>query len=932
MLREHISALWLRLKALVRRRELDRDLDDELAFHLAMREEKLREQGVAAEEAHYAARRQFGNVTQLKETSRELWGFQWLETFAQDLRYGLRMLAKNPGFTAVAVITLALGIGANTAIFSLIDAVMLRPLPVLHPQQLVVFTWDARQWPQTESFYGWGGCPSKAFASKKPIPAGCSFSYPMFEQMQAEKNSFAGVFAVVPASQLGVSIDGNASFADGELVSGDFFPALGVRAALGRVLGVSDDGATAPPAIVLSYSYWKRQFGGAPSAVGKSIVVNGIPFTIVGVAPPAFLGLDPGIVHDMWLPLSTEGRVVQLVRKVSDPASWWLMIGARLQPRVTIAQAEAASQAIFTRGVTSGGSPLLKPVDAPQLELVSAAHGLASLRQNFGDALFLLMAAVGLVLLIACANVASLTLARTSAREKEFAMRFALGAERWRIIRQLLTESLIMAAVGGLLGIVFAYLGASSLTAFLSSNSYSPLDINVHPDWRILGFTLAIATLAGILFGLAPALRSTRISVAPALKESAASPPGTTLIGRKFGVGNVLVVAQVALSILVLVGASLLARTLINLAAMNVGFDAHNVVLFGVAPELNGYKGARLASLISELQRGLRAVPGVTSVGYSAVPLLSGAYGTQDFYFPSEPDQSQQANVLNVGPKFFETMRIPLLAGRTYDAHDFEYAAAKQANVVVVKQNAARRLFVIVNQAFARRFFGKQNPVGQLIGTEKGKLSSLEIVGVVGDAKYYSLRKEVEPTLYFPMHPGGGTFEVRTASNPEALIPLIRSAVKSVDSNLPIMQLRTQQEQINRAIFQERLVAWLSGAFALLALVVACIGLYGLLSFEVTRRTHEMGVRMALGASSGEVLGLVLGRGVQLVALGLVMGIAAALCLSRYLQTLLYGVRPIDPLAYATVTILLLIVTFCACYLPARRATKVDPMVALRYE
>jgi predicted permease len=914
------------------RKRKQSDFHAEIEAHLALETEQLKEQGLSEEEARRAARRAFGNVTRAEERFYE--SGRWLrwDHLAQDLRFGLRMLAKNPGFTAVAILTLALGIGANTAIFSLIDSVMLRPLSVPDPQHLVVFTWEAHQIPKTNSSYGWSGCPSRASDPKEPLYTGCSFSYPVFEQMRAQKDIFAAVFAFGPGSQLGVNIDGNASFADGEFVSGDFFPALGIRAAFGRLLGASDERANASPAVVLSYSYWKRQFGGALSAVGKSIVVNGVPSTMVGVAPPAFLGLDPGIVPDMWLPLSAQNLAVHQWAKTTDAAAWWLMAGARLKPRVTIAQAEAAAQVIFTRGVTSGGSPMLKQEDSPHLELISFARGLVTLRQSFGDALFLLMAAVGLVLLIACANVASLTLARTAAREKEFAMRFALGAERWRIIRQLLTESLIMAAAGGLLGMGFAYLGASSLAAFLSSNWYAPLEINVHPDWRVLGFTMAIATLTGILFGLAPALRSTRINVAPALKESALSPSGTALIGRRFGVGNVLVVAQVALSILVLVGASLLARTLINLATMNMGFDAHNVMLFMVEPELNGYKGERLASLSRELQRRLGAVPGVTSVGYSGVPLLSGAYGREEIYLANEPDQSPSVDVLYVGPNFFETMRIPLLAGRTYNAHDFELAAEKKTNVAMVKQTPVRRFFVIVNHAFARRFFGQQNPIGQLISLEKGKPPSVEIVGVVGDTKYYGLREEIEPTLYRPMQLGGGTVEVRTASDPKALVPSIRAAVRSVDSNLPISHLMTQTEQINQAIFQERLVAWLSGAFALLALVVACIGLYGLLAYEVARRTHEVGIRMALGASPVEVLGLVLGRGIRLVALGVLIGIGAAMGLARFLQSLLYGVRPIDPLAYAAVTILLLIVTFGACYLPARRATRVDPMAALRYE
>ncbi len=900
-----------------RRKRKPSDFAAEIKAHLELETEQLKEQGLSEHEARAVARRAFGNLTQAQERFYEAGRWLWWDHLLQDVRFGFRTLRKNPGFTAIAVLTLALGIGANTAIFSLINAAMLRPLPVRDPQRLVVLKWSARQWPKTHAFYAWSGCPIKATGLKDPVPAGCSFSYPMFEQVRAENNIFAGVFAFVTIPPLGVSIDGNVTFASGEFVSGDYFPALGLRASVGRLLGPPDDGADAPPAAVLSYSYWRRQFGGAPSALGKSIVLNGVPFTVVGIGPPGFLGLDPGIVQDMWLPLSTQARLSKYAPKTPDAASWSLLVGARLNPAVKLPPAQAATEVVFRRGVTSGSEPMLKPEDAPHLELVSLAHGLASLRKHFGDPLFLLMAAVGVVLLIACANVASLMLARTAARQKEFAMRFALGAEPGRVFRQLLTESLMLAVAGGLLGVLFAYLGAASLAAFLSANWYSTLAIDVHPDTRVLGFTVAVAALTGILFGLAPAVRGTRVNVTPALKESAINPLSS---GRgRFGLGNALVVVQVALSILVLVGASLLVRTLINLATMNVGFDARNVAIFSVQPELNGYKGERLASFFPDLQRRLGAIPGVASVGYSSAPLLSGALMSRDIFLASGPDRSPEVDALDVGPNFFETMRIPILGGRTYNAQDFKDASLK-AKVV------------IVNQSFARRFFAKRNPVGQLFSLEEGKPPDVEIVGVIGDTKYDSLRRGIEPTMYFPMQSGSGTFEVRTALNPKALIPSIRAAVKSVDSNLPIARLMTQSEQIDRAMFQERLVAWLSGAFALLALVVACIGLYGLLSFEVARRTHEVGVRMALGASPRAVFGLVLERGIRLVALGAVTGIAAALGLTRYLQSLLYGVRPIDPLAYAAVTILLLFVTMGACYVPARRATKVDPMVALKYE
>ncbi len=905
-----------------RRKRMMEDLDQDIRDFIERETQDNIERGMSPDEARYAALRKFGNVTRVKEDTRAVWSFAWIEHLSQDVRFGLRQLRRNPGFTTIAILTLGLGIGANTAIFSMINAVMLRPLPVRDPQRLVILKWRARQWPKLNGGDSWSGCPIKATGLKEPVPEGCSFSYPMFEQVRAQNSIFSAVFALVPSPQFGVSIDGHAGFANGEYVSGEFFRALGLRASAGRLLGPPDDSANASLAVVLSYSYWERQFGGAPSVVGKSITVNNVPFTVVGVGPPGFFGLDPGMARDLWLPLSTQSRLVRYVRKTADPASWWLMIGARLKPGVKDAQAQAATEVVFRRGVTSGPSPLLKPEDAPHVELPGIGRGLATLRKNFGDPLFLLMAAVGLVLLIACANIASLMLARTAARQKEFAVRFALGAEFSRIFRQLLTESLMIAAAGGLLGVVLAYLGSRSLAGFLSANWFASLAVDVHPDLRVLAFTVAIAALAGILFGLAPAARSARTAVAPALKESAPLLSEEVNKGwwipRRFGLGNALVVTQVALSILVLVGSSLLVRTLIVLATMNLGFDARNLIIFSVEPELNGYKGERLASIFPELQRRLGVLPGVSSVGYSSGPLLAGAYSARDVYFPGR--SGEQTDVLDVGPNFFETMRIPLAAGRTYDTQDFNPASAKTTKVA------------IVNQSFARRFFRGRNPVGQLICLDDKKPPDVEIVGVVGDTKYYGLREGIEPTMYFPMQPGDGTFELRTALDPKMLIPSIREAVRSIDSNLPIDRLMTQSEQIDQDMFQERLVAWVSGAFALLALVVACIGLYGLLSFEVAQRTHEVGVRMALGASPRQVFGLVLSRGVRVVALGAVIGLAAALGLTRYLQSLLYGVRPIDPLAYAAVTVLLLVVTMGACYVPARRATKVDPMVALRYQ
>jgi predicted permease len=832
----------------------------------------------------------------------------------QDVRYGLRQLRKSPGFTLVAVLTLALGIGANTAIFSLINAVMLRTLPVRDPHQLVLLRWSAHHDPSTHVGYNWSGCPDNSPA----VTAGsCSFSYPIFEQIRSEQNVFSGLFAFALA-QVPVRVDGHPSEARGVFVSGDFFPTLGTHAVVGRMLGPSDDLASAAPALVLAYDYWQRQFGSDRSVLGKPIVLNGFPFTVAGVAAPGFVGLDTGFPTDFWLPFSFQPSVSPDLPKKVDAAAVWVWMGARLKPGVTTAQAESDLSGIFARSAANGPDAIFKPEDAPRIDLPSAARGLYTLRREFSKPLFLLLIAVGIILLIACANVAGLMLARATARRREMAVRFALGAGKWRIIRQLLTESLMMAVAGGALGTVLAYWGAYSLTAFLSANWWAPLDIDVHPDARVLGFTLGVSMLIGILFGLAPAFRSVRADLTRGFKEDSGS-TSSSLRGRsrRFGTGNLLVVVQVSLSILLLAGAGLLVRTLVNLETLDVGFDTRNVLLFELNPELGGYKGKQVQSLYTDLQSRLAALPGVTSVSYSMTSLLSGANMTTSFgNTPSRANM--ETGELPVGSTFFETMHIPLLAGRTFAAADYGPDTKPKA--------------LIVNQRFARRLFGKENPLGRIVTEGDSKTADWQIVGVVGDAKYQAVRAEIMPTAYVPLKEGWAAFELRTARDPKGLISLVRNAVSGVNGNLSPSDITTQTDQIDRDLYQERLFAWLSSLFGLLALALACVGLYGLLSYDVVCRTREIGIRMALGAQQRAVLRMVVGQGIVLAVAGAVVGMLVAFAATRYLATLLYGVKPIDAVTFVGVVMLLTLVALLACYIPARRATKVDPMVALRYE
>ena len=849
----------------------------------------------------------------------------WLDSILSDCRFAFRMLRKSPGFTAVAVLTLALGIGANTAIFSLIDAALLRSLPVRDPQQLVVFQWAALHSPNTKGQYRYMSCPSPISAGEH----GCSFSYPMFQQFRSLQDTFSSVAAL--GSDVGLNLKGNgpASFVRAELVSGEFFDTLGVKAAVGRTLGPADDKPGTSGIAVLGYGYWQSAFGGDPAVVGRTIWLNNVPVTIVGVAAKEFPSLDPATARTLWLPLSLQ---TQLGKNLNGSMSgdkpsvqagddnWWVYLVARLKPETPLGRAQAAANAFFHSDVSDTTKKLFKAEDAPRLLLLPAPQMIRGLQDRFSTPLTILMTAVCMVLLVACANVAGLMLARSATRQRELAVRLALGAGQKRIVRQLLTESLLLSVAGGVSGILLAYWSVQSLVAFMSRGGLWPSRLSVHLDLRVLAFTVVVSILTGILFGLAPAFRGMRLDLTPALKESPTTLAGGTS-NRRVSFGGGLVVVQVALSVIVLSGAGLLVRTLENLKSIDPGFNARNILLFAMDPTLNGYTDVQVHGLFSQLQQRLEALPGVLSASYSFDPLLSGDLWSSTFKIEGDALNTQHmTDALQVGPRFFETLQIPMLAGRTLNAKDFTLAPGSTWRPTVV------------NEAFARQFFKEQNPLGQSIRGLGDKYASCEIVGIVGDAKYQTLRSEMSPTAYVPQTEASATFEVRTIADPATIIPAVRSVVSQLDNNLPLFDVKSQSEQIEGSLFQERLIARLSSFFGALSLLLACVGLYGLLSYEVARRTREIGVRMALGARPSDVLRFIVRHGVALSAAGAVLGILGALAATRYIASLLYGVRPYDPVTFAAVALLLTIVALAACCIPARCAMRVDPMVALRYE
>ena len=819
-----------------------------------------------------------------------------LDAILQDLRYALRALRTSPAFTAVAILSLALGIGANTAIFSLIDSVILKTLPVSHPEQLV-----------------------QVVMRQSPV-----FTNPIWEQVRDRQNAFSGIFAV-GNTQFNLTSGGEARYARGYYSSGQFFDTLGVHALMGRTFAKADDQRGCQGTAVLSYGFWQREYGGRAEVVGKNISLDSHPFEILGVLGPGFTGVDVGREQDIYVPICSEKIIHGENNSLDQRSWWWLRVIGRPAPGITPAQAEARLRTLAPQIFDATVPPRWKPdmqdnYRKRTFDVQLAANGLSALRRQYRQALSVLMGIVGVVLLIACANVANLLLARGAARQREIAIRMALGSRRSRLIRQLMTESMLLAIGGGALGVLFAHWGARLLVALLSTGG-SKVFLDLTIDSRVLAFTIAVAALTGLLFGLAPAWRGTRVDPLSALKANARG----VIEGSRFTLGKALVIAQVALSMVLVAGAVLMLTTLFKLETLNPGFQRERVLLASVRVP-NNYSPARRIAAFTEMLQRLRAVPGVLSASESSLTPISGTTWNELLHLDGYTARSEDDTVVyfnEVSDRFFETLRTDLIAGRDFNSYDTPQSPR----------------VAIVNQTAANRYFPGQSPIGRRYRVEDGtKLGDpVEIIGVVRDAKYNTLREQILPTAYVAAsqntEPGQNeNFELRVAGgSPNALIPGVTSAIGEVSRDASL-EFTTLALQVDESLTRERLLATLSGFFGALAMALAMIGLYGVMSFNVARRRNEIGIRMALGAEQSRVLVMVMREVAILIAIGLAAGLAATFSVTRFAESFLYGMKPNDPWAISSAAAALALVAILAGYVPAHKASHLDPMNAIREE
>jgi predicted permease len=863
-------------------------------------------------------------------------------SLARDLTYASRGLSRSPLFAGVALVSIALGIGANTAIFTLVDEVLLRRLPVKEPDELVLFS-GAR------NHYGSNS-------------GGNMLSFPMFEDFrdnfvdggasqprvsQAVPNPaptpkiFSGLFARRQVA-MNVGVDGQTERVSGELVSGTYFQVLGVGAAIGRVIVPDDDKTRGDGFVaVLSYDYWRTRFGGDPGIVGRQLTINNYPYTIVGVSQAGFQGLDIGAVANLRVPVMLKAQVTPSWDDMDNRRSRWVNVFGRLKPGVTVGQAKTTLQPFFhglleqevlMPAFSSTSSYTREQFLKGQMDLLEASQGRSPIRQQLTQPLWLLLAIVGGVLLIACANVAGLLIARASARQKEIAVPQAHGASRGRIVRQLLVESVLLATAGGILGLALASWTTRFLIGFLPTTG-TPHVISGSIDARMLAFNFALSLVTGLVFGLVPALRSTKPNLAPTLKDQVGAVAG--------GSGGVrlrkaLVIAQVTISILLLIGAGLFIRSLRNLRQLDLGLKTSNLIAFNVGPALSGYTPLRSKQFIQQLIERVGALPGVTSTAVAQVGLLEGNEWDSSMSvegYEAKPGENMNPYCNAVSPGYFKTMGIGLVAGRDFDDRDVGFDVADPNATFPPPYKVA-----IVNQSYATHYFGDGNPIGRHIGfgINPGTKTPIAIVGIVRDAKYTGVRDDIPRQVFFSFmendFAGGGVVYVRTAREPESAFGSIRQAMHDLDANIPLYNPRTLEGQADQSLLNERLIATLSTAFGALATLLAVVGLYGVMAYTVARRTREIGVRMALGAASGDVVWLVMREVLVLVGSGVGLGLAAAWALNRIVSSQLYGVTANDPATIAGAIAALAAVAMAAGYVPAYRATRVNPVLALRYE
>ncbi|MGA9669943.1 MAG: ABC transporter permease [Terracidiphilus sp.] len=915
---------WMR--AVMRRDRLEAEMETELACHLENLTADLIKAGYAPAEAARRARIAVGAMTVHKEQMRASLGLKWWDDLWDDVRYGMRMLRKSPGFTAVAATSLALAIGANTTIFSVAKQLLYERLAVPHAADLRLLSWTG-----TEKHVAvhsiWG--------DYDPLPGGrvtsTAFSYPAYKQLQAQNHVLDDLFAFKRMAMI-ATIHEDAQRVRTEMVSGNYFAALQVQPQLGRAIQPADDAVPGQGTVaVISDELWTRAYNRSPAVLGQTVKLNNVFFTIVGVSAKGFTGAkDVQLPVDFFVPLSTQPLVFPRSGDGSlfvSSRRWWVNVMGRAKPGVTdrVAQAELDGE---LAAIVRGTMPVRANEDVPRMDLRDGSRGLFEQQKEFARPMAVLSVLVGFVLLLACANVANLMLARGTQRLREMGVRLALGAGRGRIVRQMLVESLMLAALGGAGGLIAGYLGRTAIPKMLET-PWENTGFHIHFDWAVFGFTAGITIATGLLFGIAPALAAARAEVTQGLKETTQ----TTTRRRKGLSGKTLVGFQIALSTLLVIGAGLFLRTLAGLSSVNLGFQSDHLLLAEVDPPRGNYPAGKDIALHQRIEQAFAGVPGIISVAPAQDVYINEDRSATDFLPVGEKyqaNQSQEENYNVVGDEFFKTLRIPIVAGRAFGEQD----------------TAASPKVAVINESLARSRFPGQNPIGKRFVIDPhdsdggGGIvlpqNSIEIVGVCGDTRYMNLRDEPPPQFFLPYvqqsSVGGMVYEIRTSVKPETVLTALRGVVRQVDPDLGLVKVRTQDEQIESALQQEKLFVTLTSGFGVLALALACVGIYGIMAYQVANRTNEIGIRLALGAQPGQVRGMILGESTWLAGVGIVVGVIAALGLTRLVKTMLYGIQPWDPATMIGGVLILLAVALAASWIPARRAAGVQPMVALRHE